>query len=440
MPSIERLTDKAIRALKTPVKGNQIHYEKHPDSPKGFGIRVTSNGAKSFLLRYVALKEEHRYTIGPFPSIGTEAARREANRLMAQIILSDGKDHPMAKRREAIENQRAKAKEETFGQAVEDYVRREQVGRKGNATAAQVKQCLLSSCVAWRDRPLREIAGQEIFVFLEHIRDGDRCAHPPKKPHGYMANRVFSYLRTFFKWCASPGINKIDASPMLGMSKPWCGEKPRTRYFNDDELVAIWNAADQIGGSASAYIKLAMLTGKRRTALVRMKWKEIDKDGVWTPSLEARETKNKRLHAIPLPRFALEILSGIRPARRDIEEVFPGRTRGTLLHPGTTLQRKVRRFSGVDDFILHALRHTVETRTAGLGVPPHIRDLILDHAPARGAGAGYDHYHYTDEMRSALNTWGDYVKNLVEHIEDGVKPFAKKSNNERRSARFAATA
>jgi hypothetical protein len=32
---------------------------------------------------------------------------------------------------------------------------------------------------------------------------------------------------------------------------------------------------------------------------------------------------------------------------------------------------------------------------AELRIPPHIRDLILDHAPARGSGAGYDHYTCT---------------------------------------------
>lgn len=414
MPSIERLTDKAIQGLEPPAKGNQIHYERHPSSPTGFGVRVTSKGARSFVLRYVARHKEYRYTIGPFPSIGTERARREANKLTALITLSDGADHPMANRNEAIAERNAEAVAETFSEAVEEYITREQVGRKGNATALEVRQCLLSSCLQWRDTALAEITGQEIYRFLETVRDGDPSASPPKKPHGYMANRIFAYLRTFFKWCASPGIGKIEASPMLGMSKPWCGEQPRDRYFNDDELVAIWNAANKIGGVGGAYIKIAMITGKRRTALVRMKWNEIDQNGIWSPSAEARSKKNKRLHGVPLPQLALEVLEPIRPARRDVESVFPGRVKGTLLHPGSTLQKKIRKLAGIEDFILHALRHTVETRTAELGVLPHIRDLLLDHAPSRGAGAGYDHYHYTNEMREALELWAEHLRMLVQ--------------------------
>jgi hypothetical protein len=47
---------------------------------------------------------------------------------------------------------------------------------------------------------------------------------------------------------------------------------------------------------------------------------------------------------------------------------------------------------------------------AELSIPPHIRDLILDHAPARGSGAGYDHYTYRDEMREALEAWAGHIE------------------------------
>ena len=62
--------------------------------------------------------------------------------------------------------------------------------------------------------------------------------------------------------------------------------------------------------------------------------------------------------------------------------------------------------AGIDDFFFHAIRHTVETKMAELRIPPHIRDLLLDHVPARGSGAGYDKWHYEPEMREALRTVG----------------------------------
>ena len=67
----------------------------------------------------------------------------------------------------------------------------------------------------------------------------------------------------------------------------------------------------------------------------------------------------------------------------------------------------------------HAIRHTVETRMGELGVPPHVRDVALDHAPARGSGAGYDHYDYRAEMREAFEQWAARIEALVE--PEGVR-------------------
>jgi integrase len=79
----------------------------------------------------------------------------------------------------------------------------------------------------------------------------------------------------------------------------------------------------------------------------------------------------------------------------------------------------VQELSGIVDFFPHAIRHTVETRLAELRVPPHVRDLLLDHAPARGSGAGYDHHHYREEMLEAMELWADHIEGLV--APEGVK-------------------
>jgi len=65
--------------------------------------------------------------------------------------------------------------------------------------------------------------------------------------------------------------------------------------------------------------------------------------------------------------------------------VFVGRFDGTHLKPAQRLQKTVQAESGVADFHFHAIRHTVETKIGDLKVLPHIYDLVLGHAPNRGA-------------------------------------------------------
>jgi integrase len=412
-----KFTDKFVRDLDPPAEGNKVTYEKwaSADAVKGFGARITAAGARSFVLRYVFDGREYRYTIGAFPSWGTEAARREAKRLRATIDL--GQSHPMAERDRKRVEAKARLEAETFGKAVDDYITREQIGRRKNATAEQVRRGLQKDCSIWNDRPVAEITAADIRKLLETIRDGRKGV----KPRPYLSNRVHAYLSGFFRWCSEPGIEKVARSPMLGLRRPWEGEEARQRFFSDDELRALWKAGDSMGGVAGAYLKMLLLTGKRRTALAGMRWEDIDDEaGFWTPPSDGqRRRRNKRLHPIPLPRLGLRVLAGVRPRDASTGLVFPGARAGTALHPGSTFQRRVRQTSGVEDFFCHAARHTVETRMAELRIPPHIRDLILDHAPARGSGVGYDHHLYRDEMREALEAWAGHIEQLV--AADGVK-------------------
>lgn len=69
--------------------------------------------------------------------------------------------------------------------------------------------------------------------------------------------------------------------------------------------------------------------------------------------------------------------------------------------------------SGIKDWYLHSHRHTIETGMAELRVEPHIRDLLLDHVSQRGAGKGYNHHHYKDEMREAMEAWAEHIERIV---------------------------
>lgn len=412
----DRLTEQFVKALEPPEKGHRIVYDSEV---RGFGVRVTKSGAKSFILNYRfddpddarRRSSEYRYTIGAFGphDWSVAAARKEAGDWRKKI--DRGETHPLAERRGRREAAKANRAAETFKEAVEDYIKREQEGRRQNATAQEVKRALLASCSEWHDLPVASLAPRDVRAHLEEIRDGDDKRKI--KPRPYLANRLYAYLRTFFAWCAEPGIDKVVQSPMTGLRRPWDGEETRDRVFSDDEIKALWKAADAIGGTGGAFLKVLLLTGKRKTALAAMRWDELDDNGLWTPPTDNRRRKRiKRVHVTPLPALARRIIQGVKKVEGN-PYVFPGRRKGSHLDPGTPLKTDIKDKSGVEDFYFHAARHTLETRLAELRVAPHIRDLLLDHAPARGAGAGYDHHHYGEEMKEALELWAGHVEGLV---------------------------
>lgn len=418
----EKITDALVKGLEPPATGNRIIYDGgHRDAVTGFGVRITKAGARSFVLAYRFADvdsgrrrtNEFRYTIGAYPAWSVNAARAEAKDWRRRI--DRGETHPMAERTAKREAAQAAREAETYEEAVEDYIKRYQIGTKRNATADEVKRVLLREGAEWLNWPVASITAAEIRKLLEAIRDGDGAEG--QKPRPYLANRTFAYLSTFFRWCAEPGVEKVSSSPMLRLRRPWEGEESRERFYDDDELKAIWGAADRLGGVQGAFVKLVLLTGKRKGALSSMRWADLNDDGVWKPAGDTRRRRgNKRLHGAPLPPLALRVLRPLRPAAGDGTAspfVFPGRVGGTHLVPGSKIQDAIRKGSGVGDFMFHGLRHTVETRLAELGVPPHVRDVLLDHVGQRGSGAGYDHYDYQDEARAALQRWADHIEALV---------------------------
>ncbi len=417
----ERITDKLVRDLAPPETGNRVVYD---DAVSGFGVRITAKGARSFILNYrfsdpdaIRRSSEYRFTIGAYPAWSVAAARDEAKAWRQRI--DRGEAHPLGARRGAREAVKAARAAETYAEAVEDYVKREQEGRRQNATANEVKRALLREGAGWAGDPVASITARDVRKLLEEIRDGNgKAGEEATKPRPYLANRMHAYLSLFFKWCAEPGIEKVPASPMTGLRRPWEGEEARQRFYSDAEIKGLWKAADKVGGVGGAFVKVALLTGKRKTALAAMRWEDLSEDGMWTPPADPRRRKrNKRLHAVPLPALAMRVLRPLRPAEDDVRPpaalVSPGRVQGTCLVPGQPLQKKIVEAGGVADFTFHGMRHTVETRLAELGVAPHVRDLVLDHAPVRGAGAGYDHHHYGPEMREALETWAAHVERVV---------------------------
>lgn len=89
-----KLTDKLVRAASPPPAGRNsaIIYD---GEVKGFGLRVTRNGARSFVLNYRIAGRERRLTIGSYPDWTVLAAREEAKRL--KRLVDTGHD-PLAER------------------------------------------------------------------------------------------------------------------------------------------------------------------------------------------------------------------------------------------------------------------------------------------------------------------------------------------------------
>jgi integrase len=361
----------------------------------GLHVLVNAGGKKTYRSRYqyVGTNKHGTRALGEVGVMTLEEARKQCRK--DRRLAGEGHEP----------KQEAVTGSDLFGDVVDEFVNRELIARKRIASAEEVRRLLHKDAARFKSRPIGSIRATEIDDLLEYIRDGD--AEQRGRP--YLANKAWGHMRQLFAWCVSK--HKLPASPMVSTDRPFEAVKERDRVYSDDEIRELWHCP--LSPLESAFLKLLILTGKRKGALADMRWGEVSESWVWTP---VGGNPNKQRHPVPLPALAQRILQGIKP--RDAvpsDYVFPSPLGGNKgrMRVANKLQGRVRRSTKVKDWFPHACRHTCETRLAQLRVPPHIRDMLFDHAPARGAGAGYDHWQYEDEKREALELWASYIERLV---------------------------
>jgi integrase len=182
----------------------------------------------------------------------------------------------------------------------------------------------------------------------------------------------------------------------MARTKP--ADRKGKRILDDDEIRAVWKAADD-GGTFGALVKVLLLTGQRREKVVTMEWDDI-RDGVWTIASESREKANAGV--LGLPGMALAVIKA-QPHIENNPYVFAA---GVGKGPFNSFsQRKAEldeKLTDMPRWVLHDLRRTARSLMSRAGVRPDIAERVLGHA-ILGVEGVYDRHTYADEKSDALN-------------------------------------
>ncbi len=300
----ERLTDTAVKALPAPDSGNRITYD---DEIKGFGVRVTSAGARAFVLNYRTGGRERRITIGAFPDWTVKAAREEAKTLKRRVDV--GAD-PMAERH-------ADRGAPTVN-ALADRFEREHVTKKRPAT--QVDYASILRLYVRPELGTRKVA-EVRHADIERLHRRIAATAP------YRANRTVAVLSKMFNLAVKWELRSDN--PAKGIER--AQEEKRERFLAPAELTRLAEAMANHNQKTSANaLRLLLLTGARRGEMLAAKWDEIDfGGGVWVKP--SAHTKQKKLHRVPLSAPTLALLRQMRAEAagnpKGSEYVFPGFSR-----------------------------------------------------------------------------------------------------------------
>ena len=351
MPARERsrLTDAAVARLRSCAR----EYTVWDRSVPGLGVRVRPTGGMTWVMLADAGGRTKRVSLGPVSTMTVEEARRACHARRASP--------------EAAAPARPARAIPLFREFVEDEWKAAHFERCKPATRKTYRWLLDARLLpAFGEKPLDRIAPAEVrsrFDAWSRTAPGN-------------TNNALKLLRQIFKLAIARG--HLDANPARDI-RP--NRRPKlTRFLSSEEIARLHRALDRHASGRDAaqadIIRLLLLTGCRKSEIVRLRWSEVSHD-----TLVLADSKTGR-RTVPLNARARRILE--RQHRGEGPFVFPSpldssRPRG----PDLPLWYRVRREIEIEGVRLHDLRHTHASHAVMNGVPVPVVSRLLGHSNTR---------------------------------------------------------
>jgi integrase len=344
-------TKAIIDALPISEPGKRDTY--HDKETSGLQLRITSTGIKTFsVYRRIKGGNPERITLGRYPDMKIEQARREALRIAVDI--SDGKN--------PAEVKRGRKEELTFSELFAEYLERHARPKKKTWFEDQAQFRL------YLEKPL----GKKKLSTIDRKNIAHIHGSITKAGYAPTANRVKALLSSVFGWAISVGLS--ETNPVIGVKSN--KENQRDRFLQSDELPKFFQSvAAEENETIRDYVLMSLLTGARRSNVLAMRWQDISFD---RHEWRIEVTKNGTPQTVALSPEAIEILHHRKPSDNAIF-VFPGSGKsGHLEEPKKGWKRILKR-AGIDNLRIHDLRRTLGSWQAKTGASLAIIGKSLNH-------------------------------------------------------------
>jgi integrase len=416
MPTL-KANHKQILAAK-PIDGKKTRYRI--EGVPGLWLYVSPSGVRTWYARYQIgsgqTRQERWFRIGDAKSIELAKAIERAKSIDAEVDVEDRDPH--------VERSMRRADTMTVGELYREWYTRYASVRLARAPTDETTfRCHVEPEFA--KRKVRELTRIDLGRFRDTVT---------KNATPSTSNRVMVLLSRVFNWAMDEGL--IAFNPAARLRKA-AQRKPRERVLTHAGIRIFWNTLTDLetmtgehmgraekgrmlSPATRSILRLLLLTGQRRTEVVEAKKSEFELDGdepVWT--IPGERTKNGLLHRLPLcPMAAAEFRKAFATSPKKSPFVFPSRDGPKKAISPEAVTRAMARLIvelKLPTVSPHDLRRTVGTELARLGLPVHVRSLVLNHAPmSRGiTDAVYNRYAYDREKREALAAWEGALTRLL---------------------------
>ena len=191
-----KLTKTKVESLPVPTDKDQVFY--WDSETKGFGVRVTANGARSYIVQRPVHGKTRRFTLGPHGVLTCDEARKRAMEKLLEMM--DG-INPQEEKRKKV------AQTETLREVMEDYIehKRTKHGPLRPTSKADLRKCVVATFAEWADKPVAEINRE---ACIKRFRERSKTAP-------VQTNQAFRNLRALLNWAREKNATSDGTYPIL---------------------------------------------------------------------------------------------------------------------------------------------------------------------------------------------------------------------------------
>jgi integrase len=381
----------------------------------GLYLRVTDNGAKNWVFRFMLNGRTRWMGMGPLHTVGLSEARNRAAGFRLQ--RHDGVDPIEARRAERLETNLKAAKMLTFKECSALYIASHRAGWRNPKHAAQWEATLAT----YAEPVVGALSVQAIDTALVL-----KILEPIWTTKPETAGRVRGRIESILDWAKvrdyRAGENPARWRGHLDKLLPARSKVRRVEHHAAlpyAVLPGFLVSLRQQEGIAARALEFAILTAARTGEAIGARWSEMDLlEKTWT--LPAGRMKAEGEQRVPLSARALAIVEEMQPHRHGENAfVFPGAKLGRPLSNMAFLM--LLRRMGHDGLTAHGFRSSFrDWCSERTGFPAEVAEMALAHAVGGKVEAAYRRGDLFNKRRQLMNAWTEFLATATNRTSESL--------------------
>ncbi|CAG1018229.1 hypothetical protein BURC_02978 [Burkholderiaceae bacterium] len=410
-------TKAQIAALPVPDEGQVLYWDTGKGAQPGFGVRVTANGKKAYVVQARVEGKSRRVVIGP-TTMALAEARLRANKTHTRL-KSDQVDITAEKREKRAETKAKRVKDAAQAWTLREVMEQYLIERRVNdrplkpSTQRDIRRHVEKNFGDWADAPVAGVTVEAVKARFAMMQ-----ARAPQQ-----AKQAMGVLRSLL-YFARDERAVGDTYPLLAVNPVQIGLKRklkpadgRERMVPLDKVRATWRMlaerrertiADSPERTGLDIVSFGLLTGCRLGEAQNLTFDLVNLgEGWWR--ITAEVAKDRKARTLPLCSAAVALLR-TRAARPGNAFVFPSRTIAGREHfkaPRGALDH-VSKIAGMH-LSYHDLRRTYMAVAAECRVEEWRYELLTSHKPRSVTGRHYRQKYDVRHLSEDAETVGTWI-------------------------------